>query len=285
MHQGRIFLQSNYSQLYGCLILWGENMVRIARLESDTGYYHIMARGNNKEMIFRHSSEKQYFLRELQDRINEGDISVLSYCIMDNHVHLLINADLDLMADALKRTNIKFAMRYNKKYDRVGHVFQGRYKSEVINTEQYLLGVIRYIHNNPVKAGIVFKAENYKWSSYRDYLNSGNSLVDSNEKEMIMNMLGGSIDQFQRFHLKDDMLEFLEIKEDLEVEREIKARKILKDYCDKYKVKDIKQLCNNKDAIDEIVIDLLQLSKLSHRRVADLLGINRGIVHNIAKKI
>ena len=89
---------------------------------------------------------------------------------MDNHVHLLINADLDLMADALKRTNIKFAMRYNKKYDRVGHVFQGRYKSEVINTEQYLLGVIRYIHNNPVKAEIVAEAGDYKWSSYNAYM-------------------------------------------------------------------------------------------------------------------
>ncbi len=129
------------------------------------------------------------------------------------------------------------------------------------------------------------KAENYKWSSYKDYLNSSSSLLDSNEKEMIMDMFGGSIDQFQRFHLKDDMVEFLEIKEDLEREREIKGRKILKDYCDKYKVEDIKQLCKNQDAIDEIVIDLLQLSKLSHRRVADLLGINRGIVHNIAKRL
>ncbi len=262
-----------------------DNMARVARLVSDSGYYHVMARGNNKEMIFKNPSEKQYYLDELEQAIEEGSLTLLSYCIMDNHIHLLINSDIDSMADAFRRINLKFALRYNKKYKQAGHVFQGRYKSEVINTDQYLLSVIRYIHNNPVKAGIVFKAENYKWSSYRDYLNSGNSLVDSNEKEMIMNMLGGSIDQFQRFHLKDDMLEFLEIKEDLEVEREIKARKILKDYCDKYKVKDIKQLCNNKDAIDEIVIDLLQLSKLSHRRVADLLGINRGIVHNIAKKI
>ena len=262
-----------------------DNMARVARLVSDSGYYHVMARGNNKEMIFKNPSEKQYYLDELEQAIEEGSLTLLSYCIMDNHIHLLINSDIDSMADAFRRINLKFALRYNKKYKQAGHVFQGRYKSEVVNTDQYLLSVIRYIHNNPVKAGIVFKAENYKWSSYRDYLNNGNSLVDSNEKEMIMNMLGGSIDQFQRFHLKDDMLEFLEIKEDLEVEREIKARKILKDYCDKYKVKDIKQLCNNKDAIDEIVIDLLQLSKLSHRRVADLLGINRGIVHNIAKKI
>lgn len=262
-----------------------DNMARVARLVSDSGYYHVMARGNNKEMIFKNTSEKQYYLDELKLAIEEGSLILLSYCIMDNHIHLLINSDIDSMADAFRRIHLKFALRYNKKYNQVGHVFQGRYKSEVINTDQYLLSAIRYIHNNPVKAEIVLKAENYKWSSYRDYLNGGNSLVDSNEKEMIMNMFGGSMEQFQRFHLKDDMLEFLEIKEDLEREREIKAKKILKAYCDKYKVKDIKQLCNNQDAIDEIVIDLLQLSKLSHRRVADLLDINRGIVHNIAKKI
>ena len=262
-----------------------DNMTRVARLVSDSGYYHVMARGNNKEMIFKNPSEKQYYLDELEQAIEEGSLTLLSYCIMDNHIHILINSDTDSMADVFRRINLKFALRYNKKYDQVGHVFQGRYKSEVVNTDQYLLSAIRYIHNNPVKAGIVFKVENYKWSSYRDYLNSDNSLIDSNEKEMIMDMFGGTIEQFQRFHLKDDMLEFLEIKEDLEREREIKAKKILKAYCDKYKVKDIKQLCNNQYAIDEIVIDLLQLSKLSHRRVADLLGINRGIVHNIAKKI
>ncbi len=285
MHQGRIFLQSNYSQLYGCLILWGENMVRIARLESDTGYYHIMARGNNKEMIFRHSSEKQYFLRELQDRINEGDISVLSYCIMDNHVHLLINADLDLMADALKRTNIKFAMRYNKKYDRVGHVFQGRYKSEVINTEQYLLGVIRYIHNNPVKAEIVADVGDYKWSSYNAYMGKKDSIINPKEKEMIMDMFTGSVKLFEQFHLEEDMQEFLEIKEDLERQREEKAKRIIDNYCNKYGIKDIEQIQNNRNIIEQIVIELIQLTKLSHRRIAEIVGISRGKVHNIAKKL
>ena len=260
-------------------------MVRVARLVSDSGYYHVMARGNNKEMIFKSPSEKEYYLEELEQVIEEGSLKLLSYCIMDNHIHLLINSDTDAMADVFRKINLKFALRYNKKYNQVGHVFQGRYKSEVIDTDQYLLSALRYIHNNPVKAGIVSNAENYRWSSYIDYLNSNSSLLDSNEKEMIMDMFGGSIDQLQGFHLKDDMLEFLEVKEDLEREREMKGRKILKDYCDKYKVKDIKELNNNQGLIDEVVIDLLQLSKLSHRRVADLLGINRGLVHNIAKRL
>lgn len=200
-------------------------------------------------------------------------------------MHLLINADLDLMADALKRTNIKFAMRYNKKYDRVGHVFQGRYKSEVINTEQYLLGVIRYIHNNPVKAEIVAEAGDYKWSSYNAYMGKKDSIINPKEKEMIMDMFTGSVKLFEQFHLEEDMQEFLEIKEDLERQREEKAKRIIDNYCNKYGIKDIEQIQNNRNIIEQIVIELIQLTKLSHRRIAEIVGISRGKVHNIAKKL
>ncbi len=200
-------------------------------------------------------------------------------------MHLLINADLDLMADALKRTNIKFAMRYNKKYDRVGHVFQGRYKSEVINTEQYLLGVIRYIHNNPVKAEIVAEAGDYKWSSYNAYMGKKDSIINPKEKEMIMDMFTGSVKLFEQFHLEEDMQEFLEIKEDLERQREEKAKRIIDNYCNKYGIKDIEQIHNNRNIIEQIVIELIQLTKLSHRRIAEIVGISRGKVHNIAKKL
>jgi REP element-mobilizing transposase RayT len=264
---------------------WGENMVRTARQESDTGYYHVMARGNNKEMIFRDISEKQYFLEELQAKINEGDISLLSYCVMDNHMHLLIFSDLESMTDALKRINIKFAMRYNTKYNRVGHVFQDRYKSEVINTGKYLLSALRYIHNNPVKAKIVSRAKDYKWSSYKAYINGDNDLINPKEQEMIIDMVGGSIKLFEQFHLEEDMHEFIEIREDLEREREERARRIIDSYCRKYNVDNIDKFHDNRNLLEEIIIELIQLSKLSHRRIAEITGINRGIVHNIAKKL
>lgn len=259
-------------------------MARGARLVSESGYYHVMARGNNKEMIFKHPSEKQYYLDGLKEAIGEGNFKLLSYCIMDNHIHLLLNSDINSMATAFRRINLKFALRYNKKYDRVGHVFQGRYKSEAVETDQYLLAAIRYIHNNPVKAKIVGRAEGYKWSSYRGYLDGQDNLLDSKEKEMIRDMFRGSLEQFRRFHLEDDMLEFLDTKEDLDREREDRARRILKSYRQEYGVEDIKELSHRKETIDKIVTDLLELSKLPHRRIANLLAINRGVVHNIAKK-
>ena len=100
-----------------------------------------------------------------------------------------------------------------------------------------------------------------------------------------MDMFNGSTKLFEQFHLEEDMIEFLEIKEDLERQREERAKRILDNYCNKYGVKDIEQLYDNRNVIEEIVIELIQLTKLSHRRVAEIVGINRGRVHNIARKL
>ncbi len=114
---------------------------------------------------------------------------------MDNHVHFLINADLSTMSESLKWINIKFASRYNNKYERVGHVFQGRYKSEVIKDENHLIQVLRYIHNNPVAAKMVSEVSKYKWSSYNHYLSGSENIIDFDEKQLIIEMFGRSINQ------------------------------------------------------------------------------------------
>jgi REP element-mobilizing transposase RayT len=85
---------------------------------------------------------------------------------MDNHVHLLINEGDDEIGKIMKRINISYSYYFNKKYGRIGHLFQDRFKSEGIDSDAYLLSVVRYIHNNPVKAGLVKNIEEYKWSSY-----------------------------------------------------------------------------------------------------------------------
>ena len=259
-------------------------MAREARKESKTGYYHVMMRGNNKSMIFIQPKEKQYFKEQLQYQVDDGNISIVAYCFMDNHVHLLIHSDLQTMTEALKWINIKFAGRYNHKYDRVGHVFQDRYKSEVINTVEHLLQAIRYIHNNPVKAKMVTKVSDYSWSSYKSYTENEDKLISSEDKQMIMDLFSGSIVQFKKFHLEEEKNEFLEIQEDLEREREEKAMRIIRKYCEKYGIIDEKELGNKIDILEEVVIELLISSHFPHRRIAELTGITRGKVHSIAKK-
>lgn len=259
-------------------------MARESRKESPTGYYHVMMRGNNKEMIFEKVAEKEYFLDQLKFQTDEGNIILISYCLMDNHVHLLINAELSTMSESLKWINIKFASRYNYKYERVGHVFQGRYKSEIINSENHLLQTIRYIHNNPVAAKMISKASEYKWSSYNDYLLQNDKIINPEEKQFIMDMFSKSLDQFKRFHLEEETKEFLEISHDIEKQREERAIKIIKKNLEIHEIKDYDNLSDDKDILEELVMDLIIISKLSHRRISELLGISRGKIHKIAKK-
>lgn len=259
-------------------------MARMARIESPTGYYHVMARGNNKEAIFKETSEKEYFIELLRHQIKDNKILLTAYCLMSNHVHLLIYTGLGNMSEALKWINIKFAGRYNFKYERVGHVFQDRFKSEIIDTEGYLIRAIRYIHNNPVKAKIVHAPSAYKWSSYNGFLVREDPLVDTAEKQMVLKLLG-SAEQFKRFHLKEDELEFLEVEEDLEKERKARAQNIIGEFQKENGLIEADPLCVEKENLEKLIIELLEKSKLTHRKIAELIGVSRSVVHSVARKI
>jgi putative transposase len=258
-------------------------MARKARKQSKTGYYHLMVRGNNREKVFLRAIEKQYFLKLVQHQVDNGKILIVAYCLMDNHAHFLIHSDLLEMSEAFKWINIKFAGMYNNKYKRVGHVFQDRYRSEVINIEGHIIRVMRYIHNNPIKARIVAKPSDYQWSSYKSYVDKKDNLVSSNEKQMIMDLFSDSMEQFVEFHSEEETHEFLETEEDIELEREEKALIIIDKYCQQHEII-ANELRNNKDVLEKVVNELIETNYLSHRRIAGLLGITRGMVHNVAKK-
>lgn len=145
-------------------------MPRHQRILSETGTYHVMMRGNERKNLFQGDEDKQRFLETLFVKRKETGFSVYAYCLMDNHIHLLIKESEESLATTMKRVNASYAFYFNQKYHRVGHLFQDRFKSEPVEDDRYLMAVARYIHNNPVKAGMVDTLEQYKWSSYRCYL-------------------------------------------------------------------------------------------------------------------
>lgn len=131
-------------------------------------YLHIIVRGNGKQILFEDDADRKKYLSLLQKYSAETGIIILAYCLMDNHVHLLIRDAAGAASVFMKKTGVSYVLYYNTKYERTGHLFQDRYKSEVIDSDAYLLAVYRYILNNPAKAGIC-AAEKYLWSSYREY--------------------------------------------------------------------------------------------------------------------
>lgn len=146
------------------------DLPRFARKQSSTGIYHIMLRGNEGKELFRDDSDRFRFLDTLHKVKEDGNYDVYAYCLMNNHVHLLMKEGKDSIQRSMKRICVSYAYYFNSKYKRTGHLFQDRFRSEVVEEDTYILAAARYIHNNPVKAGIDVKAEKYKWSSYAEYI-------------------------------------------------------------------------------------------------------------------
>ena len=144
-------------------------MPRQARVKSKTGIYHVIVRGISQQNIFHDEEDFIRFL-EMLDRVKKtSGFKLYGYCLMNNHVHLLIHEFQDKLSLVMKRIGIGYAWWYNMKYQRSGHVFQDRYKSECVEDDTYLLTVTRYIHQNPVKAGMFTSPDQHRWSSCRVY--------------------------------------------------------------------------------------------------------------------
>ncbi len=158
---------------------------RSARIHQENGTYHIMLRGINKQQIFEDEEDNQQFLQILQDCKEISKFRLYAYCLMGNHVHLLIQETNEPIGQIFRRIGSRYVFWYNAKYGRSGHLFQDRFKSELVTDIRYMLTVIRYIHQNPIKAGICNLPDQYRWSSYHEY--SGQPvLIDRDEIEQFL---------------------------------------------------------------------------------------------------
>ncbi|UZW16035.1 transposase [Clostridium pasteurianum] len=136
--------------------------------------YHVTSRGNRRSDIFRDDNDYLVYLENLKEAIEYYDKSyeLISYTLMTNHIHLQIKTKEKHIWYLISRINKSYARNFNNKYNYVGHLFQSRYNAEIIEEDNYLLEVSRYIHLNPVRANMVRKPEFYKWSSYSMYIGS-----------------------------------------------------------------------------------------------------------------
>lgn len=153
-------------------------MPRKARKIAASGVYHIMVRGIDKMQLFQDDADYVQYLYYLNFCQND-QFEILAYCLMGNHVHLLVRTqkqNTEAMENAMRSISIRYAAYYNRKYDRVGSVFQGRFASQTVESVGYFLRVLRYIHNNPLAADMVADLPHYQWSSYPDYFTSRSGL-------------------------------------------------------------------------------------------------------------
>ncbi len=172
-------------------------MARPPRIEFYGALYHIIVRGNRKQDIFQDKQDRLHYLNLMEHYKKERDFRLYAYVLMTNHIHLLIETRETPISRIMQLLNFTYTRYFNKKYGKVGHLFQGRYKSFICDKDNYLLALIRYLHLNPVRAKIVVFPEEYEWSSHNDYLTERTRIVDT---EQVLRMFSERRSQSRRFY-------------------------------------------------------------------------------------
>lgn len=148
-------------------------MARQLRIEYEGAFYHVTSRGNQREKIFWDDKDREEFNHILKKTKERYGYLLHTYVLMDNHYHILIETPHANLKQIMQNINTSYTVYANKRHKRFGHLLQGRYKAFIVDKESYLMELGRYIHLNPVRAGIAKRPEEYKWSSYREYLHKG----------------------------------------------------------------------------------------------------------------
>ena len=244
-------------------------MPRQARRKSESGIYHIMLRRINKQVIFEDEEDNFKFLETLKKYKAISGYKIFAYCLMSNHVHLLLKVEKEDIDLIIKRIASSYVYWYNWKYKRNGHLFQDRFKSEPVENDSYFLTVVRYIHQNPLKAGVCKSIDGYNFSSYNEYVKKAD-LVDTD-------FCLGIIDKEQFLDFNNEYNEdvCLEIEKDNFRLTDDEAREIIFKIS---KCRTITQFQNlNIDKRDKC-LKLLRVNGLSIRQISRLTGIGFNVV-------
>ena len=241
---------------------------RQARQFSKSGYLHITQRGIGKQLLFETPADYRYYLKILEETSRETGVTVCAYCLMENHTHLLLYDKKEMIPECMKRIGIRYSYYFNKKYERVGHLFQGRYHSEPVENDAQLMRVTRYVLNNPQKARIC-PAKKYQWSSYHCY-GDRSSFVDMR----VIESLTGSKKEFEAY--------METANNDVFMEWDVSER-----HDDQWALRVIHSQLNGRSGtcLQEMnrkerdrVLHNLKVAGLTIRQLERLTGINRGVI-------
>ncbi|MCX5782004.1 MAG: transposase [Elusimicrobia bacterium] len=177
-------------------------MPRIARIIAEGLPHHITQRGNNKQIVFSDDVDRKYYLSLMEEYSRKNSLSVLSYCLMNNHVHFIaVPKNENALPKIFNSVNTRYAQYYNKKKNASGHLWQGRYYSCILDNN-HLLAAVRYIERNPVRAGLVAKPWLWEWSSCASNTGFRRPLFFLDN---VLDMLGMNKDKWKAFvDLQDD---------------------------------------------------------------------------------
>lgn len=254
-------------------------MPRAAREKSKSGVYHIIIRGTNRQEIFHSEQDCIKFLETLERYKRKTKIKVHGWCLMNNYIHLLIEEGKEDLSITMKRIGVSFVWYYNWKYSTTGHLFQDRYRSEKVESDEYLMTVIRYIHQNPVKAGLVKMSSDWKWSSCQGYYGKKSYPQGLLDNEPILGLLSEdeetAIKRFREFNEaenEDKCLDDIIATRLRDEEARLEIEKIVSGF----NIAQIKSLPKNER--DEIIKKLKCIEGVTQRQLARILGVSQTLI-------
>lgn len=255
------------------------NIPRVARKNLDTPFLHVMVQGVNKEYIFYKNEYIEKYLNIIEENKEKYNFTVIAYCIMNNHAHFLVyTEDINDFGKFMHKINLLYVQMYNKEENRCGVLFRNRYRTEPIYDIKYLINCIKYIHNNPVKAKIVSKCEEYEYSSYNDYINN-NGIT----KSKIMKEIFGSNCNFLELFNEIIDIRFMDLdNESLNEKNEYITRgirKFQKDYS-----KEIFEILANRDLLKKLIYFLNSEFRIKYIEIRNFFEIPRGTMDALKTK-
>lgn len=248
-------------------------MPRGPREQSGTNVYHVMIRGINQVQLFYDDEDRRTFIEQLVRYKEECSFELLAWCLMGNHVHLLVSIGNVELPVVIKKILLSYSARYNRKYDRGGYLYQDRYKSRAIDDDRYLQAAVRYIHRNPLEAGNGVDC----WTSYNDYLGAGGPGIT--DTGLFLGMLSGDLGRarmlFSELVASEESAVEYSIGERSGRVRDARAIDIIKKVAGVGSCQDVSSL---EPAVRRKVLCELRERGLSIRQIARLTGLSRGVV-------
>jgi len=235
-------------------------------------------RGINRQNIFENKEDYCYFMNCIKRVKEEYELKVLGYCLMSNHTHIVVGVGAEPIGVSFKRIGVRYASWYNRKNNRQGPLFQDRFWSEPIEDDNYLLSVIRYIHQNPIKAGICNDLAEYEWDSYADYLEEWGGLTDT---DLVLGILSPDpVEQkriFAEFSSKESDEAFIDISESLCISDEALRDSMVK-ICGTGNIEKFQAL--SRDEKNHAIREMRK-SGMAIRKIAQNTGVSFSIVRRI----
>lgn len=235
---------------------------------NETKILHIVVHAIGQEYIYKEDRQKYEYIKLMKYYKDKYCIEIISYCIMDNHAHILVNFEkIQELSKFMQIINTKYAIYYNKNNNRAGYVYKGRFYSEPIMDNSHLLNCIIYIHNNPVKAKKCKHAEEYKFSSYRDFINNKSIL-----KKYFMDQYN-YIERHKNQELKYYFMDY-------DIDKKAEAIKYIYNYLEKTN-KNIESISKDKKLIKEICSSTREIYKISYKDLEKILNISSEKIRKI----